>query len=909
MADTAVTFVVSKLGELASREAAVLLEVGKKVMLLRDKLEWLQTFLKDADQKRRHWDDQYLGVWVRQTRDVAFEVEDALDEFFLKVDQQSLGYWSCTNALFKCWKCCTKELSVRHNLSNQIDNIQERLEKIDSHRTKHNLESIPSSWTVFSTTEIAPWSKLEEHVVGFDNHVHTLTEKLVNRETDGRRAVVSIMGDIGTGKTTLAKEVYKSPKIKKMFEYRAWVHVPVTFKVKDLLSHIFRQLSSNTHKDTSQQLEKAGKEINQKLREYLRGKTYLVVLDDLRSITDWNCITDALPDYGMDSKILVTTSNVVLHPDISPLKLGSLIKEKSEELFCLRVFGTTEFQHGNKGRAQRIVRKSKYKPLAIVVLAGLLRSKDLKDWEDVVHERISNKLKPMESILSFSFDYLPHRLKSCFLYFSAFEEDSKIDAHRLVRLWIAEGFIQQKRGKTMEELGQEYLKELISRCMIQLVEKDINENIVAVSIHEHLLTFARSEAQEASFLEVHDDTDVFYPATVRRLSLQNGVDKYLSMRTLVPKLRSLLCDVSDEPDINPNQEKLHMKSCQPKIIQAIQQKVKTLGHLFSKEARSSSPKFTFHGSKFLRVIDLKGVKLEKLPNEIGGMIHLRYLGLKNTGLRNLPSSIRNLGNLQTLDITRTTIKKVADEFWQIQTLRHVLADEIFLPKVVSILNNLQTLQGVAYSSLVNFEKFPNLRYLKMLSLSCSSDKKELSVLEKLENLLLLDLRGNSLPFIPSLQRLQTLKLSGNLTQNGDIASSYETFVLPNLTTVTLVLTKVGQEFIHMLAKQPYLAELILGQESFLDKELLFPANGFRKLKKLEIANLHELVKWKVDTGAMSDLEYLSISNCTNLEKMDGMLQLRNLKYVELHNMKDTISHMFKNEEKGAPCILCTPSQS
>jgi regulator of Ty1 transposition protein 103 len=59
-----------------------------------------------------------------------------------------------------------------------------------------------------------------------------------------------------------------------------------------------------------------------------------------------------------------------------------------------------------------------------------------------------------------------------------------VDAHRLVQLWVAEDFVRPRRGCMMEEVGQGYLKELISRCLVQLVHRD--------------------EAQEASFVESHD---------------------------------------------------------------------------------------------------------------------------------------------------------------------------------------------------------------------------------------------------------------------------------------------------------------------------------------------------------------------------------------------------------------------
>jgi hypothetical protein len=85
MAATAVSTVLSKFGELALEEGRLLVQVGDKMTLLRDRLEWLQAFIRDADRKRRTGTDGLSRVWLRQTRDVAFQAEDALDQFFHQV--------------------------------------------------------------------------------------------------------------------------------------------------------------------------------------------------------------------------------------------------------------------------------------------------------------------------------------------------------------------------------------------------------------------------------------------------------------------------------------------------------------------------------------------------------------------------------------------------------------------------------------------------------------------------------------------------------------------------------------------------------------------------------------------------------------------------------------------------------
>ncbi|KAM0832810.1 hypothetical protein ACQ4PT_064663 [Festuca glaucescens] len=124
------------------------------------------------------------------------------------------------------------------------------------------------------------------------------------------------------------------------------------------------------------------------------------------------------------------------------------------------------------------------------------------------------------------------------------------NARRLVRLWAAEGFLKPKKGKTMEDIGQNYLKELISRGMIHLVKRDLNGGVWLVAIHDRLHAFAQAEAQEASFLEVHDSADLLAPGFVCRLHLQNYMKSYIPMGTSFPKMRSILGDFAEERSSN-----------------------------------------------------------------------------------------------------------------------------------------------------------------------------------------------------------------------------------------------------------------------------------------------------------------------------------------------------------------------
>jgi len=85
MAEAIIGPLVVKLQELAV-EARALVAVNDDIRSLRDKLMWMQAFLRDADPRRRIVPDEASRVWLHQTRDAAFDAEDAVDQYFLLVD-------------------------------------------------------------------------------------------------------------------------------------------------------------------------------------------------------------------------------------------------------------------------------------------------------------------------------------------------------------------------------------------------------------------------------------------------------------------------------------------------------------------------------------------------------------------------------------------------------------------------------------------------------------------------------------------------------------------------------------------------------------------------------------------------------------------------------------------------------
>ncbi|CAM0902551.1 unnamed protein product [Alopecurus aequalis] len=516
-----------------------------------------------------------------------------------------------------------------------------------------------------------------------------------------------------------------------------------------------------------------------------------------------------------------------------------------------------------------------------------------KETEQQQETHVYRQMSLLDQILMLSFDNLPPQLKQCFLYFSAFKPDEPINADKLIRLWVAEGLVQRTDGRTEEKHGRDHLRTLISRCLVNVAKKDYNNNIISVSIHERVIAFARTEAHDINFLQVHHSTSGLPSTAIRRLCVRNAFDPHTRLALATPKLRSLLCECPEAPSANANSS-----GCTPYLHKAWEY---FAGRMIS---------LNIHQCKFLRVVDLQGmVHRSTLPYEIGWLIYLQYLGLARTGLKKLPRSIKNLQSLQTLDISSTRIKQVPKGLWKIKALRHVLAEQLENgPTKNNSLHNLQTLHTVQCKGSA-LKKMINLRSLKLWGI----DKHLIfeTCLGRMECLKSLDLAakdGVELPLLNvltmfGLRNLQHLKLDGKVSKlpRGPGEQSdrpIHGYLLHKLTKLELKNSGSDQGHINLIADIPNLADLILGKDSYSEKKMSIPANGFPELKVLQINNLVELTKWTVAQpteaqpagSALKQLQRVSILNCIALTAIpDELKTLEHLVMLAVHN-----SPAFKN---------------
>ena len=143
--------------------------------------------------------------------------------------------------------------------------------------------------------------------------------------------------------------------------------------------------------------------------------------------------------------------------------MEKLDEKESEQLFVSKAFGSGgTCPEALKGAMTSILKKCGGLPLAIVSIASLLASYKLpegKEMWETVQKSIGSQmesnptLEGMREILTLSYTHLPHHLKACMLYLCIFPEDYRIAKDRLLKRWIAEGLIAEKRGLTKMDLA------------------------------------------------------------------------------------------------------------------------------------------------------------------------------------------------------------------------------------------------------------------------------------------------------------------------------------------------------------------------------------------------------------------------------------------------------------------------
>ncbi|XP_059310320.1 disease resistance protein RPP13-like [Lycium ferocissimum] len=850
---------VQKLGDFLIQEVNLRLSLRKEVQWLRNELLYMQSFLKDAEEKQVG--DHRVQLWVADINSVANDAVGILETYSFEASKgDDDGFASRLKA---CACICRKEAKF-YDISKEIQSLKQRVVDISRRRETYGIRNIdniagegpsnrPNNRSAMVRTLRRTTSYVDDQdqiFVGFQDVVKRLLAELLKAEP--HRSAISIYGMGGLGKTTLARNLYNSPDIVSSFPTRAWICVSQEYNTMDLLMSIIKSIQGRTKEDLDLLEKMTEIDLECHLRDLLKERKYLVVVDDLWHTEAWKSLKRAFPDSKNGSRVIITTrkEEVAERADNKGFvhKLRYLDQEESWDLFCKKLLDVRVMVPTMERLAKDMVDKCKGLPLAIVVLSGLLsHKKGLEQWQKVKDHLWKNIKRdsekdsvPISNILSLSYNDLPTELKKCFLYFGIFPEDHVIPAEDITRLWLAEGFIPREEER-MEDVAEDFLNELIRRSLVQ-VARTFWEEVTECRIHDLLRDLAVEKASEEKFFGIYDQRNHPISALCLRHVIHGQAQRYLSLDLSNLKLRSVLFFDRDFYKLS--------------LIKFRNQ----FQHIY------------------VLYLDSRGGNTSKLPDAIGSLYHLKFLRLR--GIRVLPSSIGNLKNLQTLDVQNNLDRwQLPPETADLVNLRHLLAPYSKPLKHINKLTSLQVLQSIRCDQWKDVDPVDlvNVRELSMYYIKKSYSLNNISSLQNLSNLeLWCDESLPALEFLSSCQKLQKLRLEGRIEK---LPPSNP---FPNsITMMILSSSYLMEDPMPILGMLPNLRYLELLWKAYSGEEITCSDNSFSQLEFLRLFDLVNLERWDLGTSAMPLIKGLSINHCPMLKEIP-----ERMKDVERSEMSD-----------------------
>jgi len=832
-------------------------EVINRMRLLQSDLSMMQAFISQVDAHSSS--DKLLGAWLEQVRQAAHDAEDIVDEYIYLVGQMEGTNSFLKRALnqaadVKRWRKLAADAKFVEDCLKKITETKDRFDVSAADSRRDNALSYSSRFQHMSEHS---YLNDDDDFVGNKEEVKCLTEWLSDLRKD--RTVISICGMGGLGKTTIASSIYKKEEIKRMFICRAWISVSQSYRVKDLLQKLLLQLISKNENipdglDTMDCVN-----LVELLRRYLKDRKYLIVLDDVWSRDSWPLLDSAFVKNDNGSRIIVTTriQAVASVADSNrEMKLSLLPKEEAWTLFCQKAFTRLDDRScplSLKTCAERIVGKCQGLPLALVALGSLLSYKEMDEHE---WELFYRQLRWQLSSNPISYNDLPSYLKNCFLYLGLFPEDYQIERKQLIRLWIAEGFVEDRGPEvTLADVAACYLKELTDRSLLQVVDRNEYGRPKRFQMHDLVREISLTISKKEKFAITWD-----YPNSdsssdgSRRVSVQK--DGILMPVKTSAQFRSII--------------------------------------MFVEEVSSSWFRDCYPSFRLLRVLSLRHCHIQKIPDIMSNLFNLHYLDLGYTLLKEIPRSIGKLSNLQTLYL-KGSVLELPSEVTMLTKLQHLIID---VGRFGSSASNkicrqehLQTLKYIEANSCVvrNLGCLTRIRSLgirKVLesyntdlwtSVSNMKALAALSVISADRDRDILDLSD-----LKPLPYLEKLMLSGRLDK-GAIPPPFGHF--PRLKSLRLCFSGLHEDPLALLAVMfQNLGHLNL-YRCYDGTRLTFRARWFPMLKHLYLSSMGELKEVEIEDGTMRALRRLELWGLKSLTSVpEGLVHLKSLQQLCIGSM-------------------------
>nr|CAB3462208.1 unnamed protein product [Digitaria exilis] len=296
-----------------AEEVALQLGVQRDHAFIKEELEMMQAFLRVAHEERD--DHKVLMTWVKQVRDVAYDAEDCLQDCSVHLKKPS-------------WWRLPSTLRERHRIAKKMKELRARVEDVSQRNLRYQLVKSTAGSKPADGAELSGFagattmSGIEEAQRQQNNSKADLI-RLINT-TDEELRVIGVWGTSDNlGEKSVVKRAYDGLKRDRKFQCHAWISMVRPLNTTEILEDIVMQFVEHSLKEetrTQTSTSEAGDlrrlwminegDMADEFRKFLNENSYLIVVNDISTMDEWDKIRTCFPTNKKGSRLLVCTEYV-----------------------------------------------------------------------------------------------------------------------------------------------------------------------------------------------------------------------------------------------------------------------------------------------------------------------------------------------------------------------------------------------------------------------------------------------------------------------------------------------------------------------------------------------------------------------------------------------------------------------